>query len=291
VTDFLGLRLARIYPVHVATLLCVAAMVVGARHLGYELSDSGYSAKELLLNVFLLHAWTPHLVLSWNYPSWSISSEWFAYLLFPFLVRCLGSLLRMRRGAMLGFFVAAAFSMAVLLLWEAHPFRELAIVVPTFFAGMAASHIAQQQIRRIPPWAPMVSAASVLVACYLPGPVGLAGLLMGLFGLIVTLALRGAGTRIWAIPPLIVLGEISYSLYMAHTLAQKVLYRVLPAVRFVDASALTRLAVLTAYAGLVTALCALSYVVVERPCREWGRRRLERAQGMTRGWSPSGISG
>jgi len=31
----------------------------------------------------MLHAWGTTDVVGWNGPSWSISAEWFAYLMFP----------------------------------------------------------------------------------------------------------------------------------------------------------------------------------------------------------------
>src|SRR5258708_6690773 len=45
VTRFLVLRLARIYPVHLVTLLTVALMVWVSDRVGYQLTDSGYTAR------------------------------------------------------------------------------------------------------------------------------------------------------------------------------------------------------------------------------------------------------
>ena len=84
VLGFWALRLARIYPVHFVTLLAVAAMIAVSDRLGYQLTDAGYSTRDFILNLFLMHTWVPEFRLNWNYPSWSISSEWFAYLVFPF---------------------------------------------------------------------------------------------------------------------------------------------------------------------------------------------------------------
>ena len=84
---FLGRRLVRIYPVHLMTLLSVLVMVLVAGHLDYQLAANGYTLQTFVENLFLVHYWLPSFTLSWNFPSWSISAEWFAYLLFP-LIAC-----------------------------------------------------------------------------------------------------------------------------------------------------------------------------------------------------------
>ena len=78
------MRWARIYPVHFFTLLVVLGMVAVCRIKGWGLTDAGYGAWDFVLNLFLVQTWVPNFHLNWNYPSWSISSEWVAYLCFPF---------------------------------------------------------------------------------------------------------------------------------------------------------------------------------------------------------------
>lgn len=56
---FLLMRLARIYPVHLVTLLIVVAMVLVSRSLGFQLTESGYSFRDFVLNLFLVHTWVP----------------------------------------------------------------------------------------------------------------------------------------------------------------------------------------------------------------------------------------
>ena len=272
--DFLALRLARIYPVHAATLLCVAAMVAVSNHLGFVLSPTGYSVREFLLNALLIHAWTPHLMLSWNYPSWSISSEWFAYLLFPGLVRVFGPPLRHHFGAVLVFAIATSLSISTMLFWSPWPFEELAVVAPTFFAGMACSQIVLQAQARgvtIPRWLPLALGGVLVGSCYVPGITGVAVLLLVLSCLVLSLAMLGADARAFVLPPLLRLGEVSYSLYMTHTLVQKFLYRALPVADFAGRPGGVRLGVLALYALSIAAVCTATYVLVERPGRRWGR--------------------
>ena len=81
--SFLQSRLARIYPLHLFTLFIVLLMVIVSIYKEYDIDFNGYTPLQFLENLFLIQTWDPNFVLNWNYPSWSISSEWFAYLAFP----------------------------------------------------------------------------------------------------------------------------------------------------------------------------------------------------------------
>jgi peptidoglycan/LPS O-acetylase OafA/YrhL len=76
--DFAILRFARIYPLFVLTLL---VMVVTHALSTLPLAPISFSVRSLALQPLLLQAWVP---LSWNYPSWSISTEAAAYTFFVF---------------------------------------------------------------------------------------------------------------------------------------------------------------------------------------------------------------
>lgn len=77
-TDFMVRRLARIYPLHLLTL---AAMLVLAAVWG-GLPGPG----DVLENIALVQAWGMNDVYVLNYPSWSISAEFWLYLLCPALI-------------------------------------------------------------------------------------------------------------------------------------------------------------------------------------------------------------
>lgn len=80
-------RLARIYPLHLLTLsfFCLVGLVI---HFGYVTTEvpERYSLVELVKQVFLVNAWGLSDVLGFNYVSWSLSAEWFAYLTLPLLL-------------------------------------------------------------------------------------------------------------------------------------------------------------------------------------------------------------
>ena len=280
VSRFLCLRLARIYPVHLATLLAVAAMVWVSDLAGYHLTDAGYTARDFVLNLFLVHTWVPDFKLNWNYPSWSISSEWFAYLLFPFaVVGPLRWLATPSRAAFLGL-VALASSVAVMACWRPWPFYELVLVIPTFFAGAAVCGIARNLLRGRAAswwrWLPELLALVLGASCFLPSTgVVTATLLCGFFLLIMALAKLSTDCHWWwSGRPAVFLGEVSYSLYMTHTLAQKILYRLVPSARFAGSDFMTRLGMTAGYIGLVGVCCLATYFLVENPCRRLFKKAI-----------------
>jgi peptidoglycan/LPS O-acetylase OafA/YrhL len=81
--SFLVKRLARIYPVHIFTLIlfCLCLMIMSSQ--GWPMHQKAFSLNDLIYNIFLVHAWNISDHLSYNMVSWSISAEWFAYLCFP----------------------------------------------------------------------------------------------------------------------------------------------------------------------------------------------------------------
>ncbi|MBR0830463.1 acyltransferase [Bradyrhizobium manausense] len=79
---FLVRRIARIYPLHLLTLLAFVALA----WVGVAGPTSHTSFLDFIHNVFLVQAWGVTDHLSFNSPSWSISAELFCYLLFPLLM-------------------------------------------------------------------------------------------------------------------------------------------------------------------------------------------------------------
>jgi peptidoglycan/LPS O-acetylase OafA/YrhL len=82
---FLWRRIARIYPLHLATLAFYVAIAL-ALHSGVGTTDNParYPFSDLPAQLLLLHAFDGER-LTFNFPSWSLSAEMFCYLLFPLI--------------------------------------------------------------------------------------------------------------------------------------------------------------------------------------------------------------
>lgn len=81
---FLGVRLARIYPLHIVMLLIFLINPIAIAVAGSDtINPIRYSPTYYMLSIFLLQNWGFTVSLAWNVPAWSISTEWFVYLGFP----------------------------------------------------------------------------------------------------------------------------------------------------------------------------------------------------------------
>ena len=92
VTKFLFLRLGRLYPLHLFMLGLFLLFEIAKSSLPFPTNpvDPAFSGTNepqfLISNLFLAHAVWPFDTLSWNTPSWSISAEFIAYVLFALAV-------------------------------------------------------------------------------------------------------------------------------------------------------------------------------------------------------------
>ena len=82
-------RFARIYPLHLFSLLLTTLFLFLLHRYGAKVSpilDAENSAYSFITNLFLLHSMNLHRWFTFTHASWSISTEWWMYMLFPFLV-------------------------------------------------------------------------------------------------------------------------------------------------------------------------------------------------------------
>jgi peptidoglycan/LPS O-acetylase OafA/YrhL len=85
--SYLILRLGRIYPLHLFTLLLWLVYILFKQINGFQtefiLKDNIWT---FVSNVFMIQSLGVHNSLSWNFPSWTISTEFYTYLLFYLLL-------------------------------------------------------------------------------------------------------------------------------------------------------------------------------------------------------------
>jgi len=276
---FLWLRLARIYPVHLFTLGVLVAIVCAARLAGLPVNPPEmYSPGTLVANVLMVNAWAG-MDLSWNYPAWSISAEWFAYLLFPFAALALART-RSTRVALAGAVAALAAMYAVFVAFPGGwPFPAPLVRIGAEFAvGCLLCVVYRGGLGRTWPWPAIASGAlvgSMVLGTWLES-VGLPAIwaVPGLAVAILALARAEGGVlRRWlSSGHMVFLGQASYALYMTHAICQLVLAHVVPAAAL-DAGLTVRLGVVAGYAVVVTAAAVAVFRFVEEPARRWMRRQ------------------
>ena len=106
---FLIARFARIYPLHfIMLLICVLLIfVLGANPI--------LNPAAIPTHIFLLQSFGIHKIFTLNVPSWSISAEWWAYMVFPVIIFCLYKRKWLTVAFCIGFVIAAYVSIMFLL--------------------------------------------------------------------------------------------------------------------------------------------------------------------------------
>jgi peptidoglycan/LPS O-acetylase OafA/YrhL len=76
---YIRARLARVYPLHIFTLILTIILVIGA-HFKW---DEFFNLRAIPTHVLMLQSFGLHSIYTWNVPAWSISAEFAAYIIFP----------------------------------------------------------------------------------------------------------------------------------------------------------------------------------------------------------------
>jgi peptidoglycan/LPS O-acetylase OafA/YrhL len=211
---FLWARFCRIYP---ASLFTIAVFVL-AFTVGRLPFPAGVSFKAQLAAVLLLMQvpWLNDIVI--NSPSWSISAELYAYLLFPFIVPII---LRLKAPAAAALGVVLLIGIVVDHMIFSHNeqtsgWGALLRALPEFTAGVFAYRAYSERLfRKI--WekdATLIGViAMIIAACFAGGPDSLIVMLM-LALLLASVCNSGRMAGFLNARPLRWLGEVSYSVYI-----------------------------------------------------------------------------
>jgi peptidoglycan/LPS O-acetylase OafA/YrhL len=277
--DFLWARLARIYPVHLVTLVGMGGLIAGAALLGVQTGDKVQIWSSLPAQITLTQAWGLSPLGGWNHPSWSISAEWFAYLAYP-LFGWVAWRFRGRPG------IAVLLALVVVAVLETgferlagFPLTQATIawgalrIVPCFALGCAvylmwSAHPLKAQRQA------GAASASILVAIVAGSQFGAPdAILVALFGgLLFGLAsLASAGSRVLTAPLWVYLGEVSFSVYMVCIPWQLVFDKAAHRLLGLSDGALPMTLWLVQFFGVIPAAMFIHHLV-ERPARETMRR-------------------
>lgn len=107
---FIVKRILRIYPLHLFMLCLFIPFAVVNSHLGVDLGPR-FSIEAFIANLLLAHALGFFEVSTWNLPSWSISVEFYTYILFLFAVL-------MKRNDVRTYFVLSVISLIIIFLFS-----------------------------------------------------------------------------------------------------------------------------------------------------------------------------
>lgn len=271
---FLWARLARIYPLHLATLVGLGLLAAVAGLAGLAVDSNILSWEALPANLLLVHAWGFAPVAGWNHPSWSISAEWFAYLTFPVFA---WAALMLKTRPLVAVGLAAGGLVALYAVFEraaGFPLTQATIhwgalrIVPCFALGCALHSLWRAR--------PLKDRASALLGAAVCGASALIAAAAGAHDALIVLALGGliyflagaaqAGSQLFGHASLVYLGEISYSVYMI-CVPWKIVFAN-SAAQVLELNG-EQLPWLVWIAGVLTIipLAALSYHLIEKPAR------------------------
>jgi peptidoglycan/LPS O-acetylase OafA/YrhL len=218
VSRFLWARFCRIYPASLfTTIVFVLALTIGKLPFPASASFTGQLIAPLLL---MQVPWLHEVVI--NSPSWSISAEWYAYLLFPFVIPMIHRLRASTAAA-----VCVALLIEIVMFHTIFSDRQpaegwgaLVRALPEFTVGLFAyRYYTERLFRKI--WekdAVLIAiAATIAAGCLLGAPDSLAVILLPAL-LLAAVCNSGRAAGVLNATPLRWLGEVSYSVYIFQTL-------------------------------------------------------------------------
>lgn len=296
--QFFLLRFGRLYPLHFFILL-VWLLYVTAKSIAFHkfgigaLDPTGHNnIGSFFSNLLLINSLNVHDYLSWNFTAWSISVEFFTYMIFFVCI----SLFRKVNDLILCLFISA---LCYFILYINNPDSLLKTYdwglircLGGFFLGSAIYRISQKITLK-----PSVLVATsaellalvlmlILVINSLTANYQLATFAsFGLVILVFSVQETGLLTKVLTIKPMLFLGALSYSIYMTHALIFKIFAGVGKKILEVPVKATnyeggTTVFLVTPYANLINLLILLliiglsylTYRYVEIPWRDKFRK-------------------
>jgi peptidoglycan/LPS O-acetylase OafA/YrhL len=288
--SFWTARFSRLYPVYAFSLLLSIGMLIQE----VQAHTKADFTLGVILTPLLLQGWHPALSTFWNTPAWTMSTEAFFYLLFPWLItrrrpRQTQTMLMILGAAWLAGLVFPALYMHFHPDGDLHPDRYSAGTwiralkfmplqhLPAFVFGMALGFLNEKirpESRKRIAVGIFAFVALYLLLCVesrLPYVMLHDGLLMPLFaGVILCLAGRNLIARFFGLLPFIAIGEASYCLYLLHFN----LWTLLHDSHLLEKSGLIVFDPWLSYLLLIIA-ALLTKRFIERPGRGWIMRRLQ----------------
>jgi len=268
-------RIARTYPVYLFSMvLYIVSTLLTAPETIRPLP--------VILNVLLLQAWIPPFPLYMNGPAWALSVQFFFYLIFPFVLPLLANLQTSSLVKVVAAFWAFSLLVHVLLLATIAPrvpsfahdviFYNPLMHLNSFIVGIGGALLYKRMPAEGNRYAPgscmLLSGACLAALVLVPNPViryAHNGLLAPV-GLVFIFGLardRSGLSRLLASKPVMLVGALSYSIYLLHgPLRKLVMYQYIA--HGVPWSSPVRFYI---YLVLLAMFSLASYYLIEKPAR------------------------
>jgi len=290
-------RFARIYPLHFLMLLVVVVSFVASG----APPDPIQNPAAIPTNLLLIHSFGIHNTFTWNVPSWSISAEWWCYMLFPVLIFFLCNKRKLAVPVLL-FLSASAYVAIMYWLPRVGPTGEAIIPLPQdlnvtfdygfvrglsgFSLGMVLYVLYENPVtRRIfsSDLVFFIFSFGAITSLHLALPDILSIPLFA--GIVLSAACNGGWVhRIFERPLLQMIGDISYSIYMLHVVILFAIMEILNSSgvsipRMPDNTVLffTGLMGCIGFLAVIVLLSVWSYRKLETPCRDFINQKTRRA--------------
>ena len=296
-------RLGRLWPLHVAILMAFVllelavpalSMLLGVKRTAAGAFDPATSATlwGIPTNLLLIHGLGIHDRLTWNHPSWSISTEFWTYVIFALSM----VLARGRSVIVAGLLVA--FSLLILASVSTRYIGvDFDFGILRCIAGFFVGHLVFRLVRAVPvsPSQPtlieVVGLAAMVLFVVCAGHTPLEYFAPFVFGVIVWIfALeRGAVSSVLKSRAFAALGLVSYSIYMVHSLVIAVVHRGINVIEQISDQKLSHIvehagertmlisfgnawtmdALVAIYVTVVIAVSMLTWRYIEMPAQRW----------------------
>ncbi|PWT70738.1 MAG: hypothetical protein C5B59_20255 [Bacteroidetes bacterium] len=287
-SEFTLARFARIYPLHLFTLVVLIIFAAIANAWGPI-----FDPKAIPANILLIHSFGLFHIFTWNVPSWSISAEWWAYMIFPLIVLFLS---KNKRLAILTLIPLIVLTYCALMYWLPRKnYFVPNVPVPHnlditfdygyirgmagFVTGMLAYELYQSRLLANFFQKDLVALLVVLGTIYLMHVKINDGICILLFALVVLCFACNDGRlqRLCNFRFAQFIGDISYSIYLIQTfLFVPFLSGLrLPLIKYGNAITESKatfwvgLMYFAIFLVVIIGLSTLSYIFIEVPCRKW----------------------
>lgn len=273
--DFCVGRVFRILPLNWAMLIIL--LILSTAMPSPVWSSEPLTMASFWASMALVQAWGFSNATAWNFPAWSLSTEWAAYALFPAML-LVGEKVRGARSAFAaGAGALLALSALMIAVGDSTLDHSWLLGLPRcflqFFAGVCFWRAFDRGLfdRRHADTLVLAGLVGLLVVIVLPAADLLAPFAFG--ALILSCALGSSiAAALFANRTAMFLGEISFSIYLSHAIIISCGVLLAFSLGLANASEAVRLVFLSGICAAILGVSFLSWKMIERPSQVAGRR-------------------